>query len=63
MAYGIQGTTASGGFLIDSDTTATEYLTVVSSGTLVQVYSYRRLEDAYHRQRTVLGHIPSVVED
>ena len=33
MAYGIEGTTGSGGFLIDSDTTATEYLTVVSSGT------------------------------
>ena len=33
MSYGIEGTTASGGFLIDSDTTATEYLTVVHSGT------------------------------
>ena len=33
MAYGIQGTTGSGGFLIDSNTSATEYLTVVSSGT------------------------------
>lgn len=33
MAFGIEGTTDSGGFLIDSNTTATEYLTVVSSGT------------------------------
>ena len=33
MAYGIEGTTASGGFLIDSNTSATEYLTVVHSGT------------------------------
>tara|TARA_A100001388_G_scaffold1826_1_gene1364 strand:- start:492 stop:1181 length:690 start_codon:yes stop_codon:yes gene_type:complete len=33
MAFGIEATTDSGGFLIDSNTTATEYLTVVSSGT------------------------------
>ena len=34
MAYGIEGTTATGGFLIDSNTSATEYLTVVASGTV-----------------------------
>ena len=32
MSFGIEGTTASGGFLIDSTTSATEYLTVVSTG-------------------------------
>lgn len=33
MSYGIEATTASGGFLIDSTLTSTEYLTVVETGT------------------------------
>ena len=33
MSYGIEGTRAGGGFLIDSTTTSTEYLTVVESST------------------------------
>tara|TARA_E500000081_G_scaffold130636_1_gene140362 strand:- start:402 stop:1115 length:714 start_codon:yes stop_codon:yes gene_type:complete len=33
MAYGIEATTASGGFIIDSNTSSTEYLTVVASST------------------------------
>jgi len=33
MSYGIEGTRSGGGFLIDSDTTSTEYLTVLEAST------------------------------
>ena len=33
MAFGIEATTANGGFIIDSNTSSTEYLTVVSAST------------------------------
>jgi len=34
MAYGIEATTAAGGFIIDSNTSSTEYLTLIDSDTL-----------------------------